>query len=319
VRKMYIEKRLGVREGYWDGIWASSSIEEAIRFCEFDPLRRVFERYFPRSGKILEGGCGLGQYVIYYKRLGYDIHGIDFASETIRRILEYDPTIPVSVGDVERLNFPDNYFDVYYSGGVIEHFEEGPFRALQEAYRVLKPDGILILTVPYINLTRKTEDFLLKLRGNSRKEWKRNGERIGYILTHRYEIENSPFEGLEFFQYLHGKKEIMDVVQKAGFDVISHKGLSIQWGLRDFAIFKWLNDRIGSRRYQSSETKTPSGEKSSSMHKFVEISSWKRFMKRLIVEEDERVVMFKPILSVLQRTCANLLLLICKVYKGGSL
>jgi SAM-dependent methyltransferase len=76
-----------------------------------------------------------------------------------KRILEYDPTMPVSVGDVECLNYPDNYFDIYFSGGVIEHFEEGPLRVLQEAHRVLKPDGILILTVPYINLSRKIEDM----------------------------------------------------------------------------------------------------------------------------------------------------------------
>jgi len=312
---MYLQKSLGVKEGYWDGVWSSSSIEDTVRFCEFDPLRRVFERYFPRSGRILEGGCGLGQYVIFYKRLGYDIQGVDFASETIGRILKYDPTIPVSVGDVEHLNYPDNYFDVYYSGGVIEHFEEGPFHALKEAYRVLKNDGILILTVPYINLTRKTEDFLLRLCGKSGKEWESNGERSGYTLTLNYEIENSPFVGLEFFQYLHGKKEIMDVMEKAGFKVISHKGLAIQWGLMDFAIFKWLNDLIGSRRRRTSGAEIPPGEESAPFSKGGEIFPWKKLMKRLIVAEDERITIFRPILSVLQRTCANLLLLICKVKK----
>ncbi len=107
MRKHYIEKELGANEDYWDTNWGGHSIEDAVRFCEFSPLRRIFDDYFPRPGKILEGGCGLGQCVIYYVRQGYDIEGIDFAEKTIRRILEVDPSIPVKVGDVNSLDYPD--------------------------------------------------------------------------------------------------------------------------------------------------------------------------------------------------------------------
>jgi ubiquinone/menaquinone biosynthesis C-methylase UbiE len=39
--------------------------------------------------------------------------------------------------------------------GVVEHFEQGPLPALKEAYRVLKPDGMIFVSVPTFNIIRK--------------------------------------------------------------------------------------------------------------------------------------------------------------------
>ena len=153
--KKYIPDELGHADKYWDQNWHSMSIESAVSFCEADPIRAVLDEYLPRRGKILEAGCGLGQWVVYYRRKGYLIEGVDYAEETIKRILEYDGKLPVKIADVRWLPYPDDYFDAYYSGGVIEHFEEGPYVVLQEAARVLKNGGILIISVPYMNLMRQ--------------------------------------------------------------------------------------------------------------------------------------------------------------------
>ena len=59
--------------------------------------------------------------------------------------------MPVIQGDILDLKYPDAHFDAYISQGVIEHFEEGPQQALNEAWRVLKPDGLAFITVPYLN------------------------------------------------------------------------------------------------------------------------------------------------------------------------
>jgi ubiquinone/menaquinone biosynthesis C-methylase UbiE len=39
--------------------------------------------------------------------------------------------------------------------GVIEHFEVGPIKALKEAYRVLKPNGLIFVSTPMVNIIRK--------------------------------------------------------------------------------------------------------------------------------------------------------------------
>ena len=46
--------------------------------------------------------------------------------------------------------------------GVIEHFEEGPQIALNEAYRVLKVNGTLIVAVPYQNVYNDGRIYLAR-------------------------------------------------------------------------------------------------------------------------------------------------------------
>ena len=46
------------------------------------------------------------------------------------------------------MSFPDNHFDAYLSLGVIEHWEEGPQQAIDEAYRVIKPGGYFFVSTP---------------------------------------------------------------------------------------------------------------------------------------------------------------------------
>jgi len=46
----------------------------------------------------------------------------------VEKAKEFDPDLPIVVGDVQNLDYPDSSFDAYISLGVVEHFEEGgPF------------------------------------------------------------------------------------------------------------------------------------------------------------------------------------------------
>jgi len=141
----------------WTGVWGSvQDLKKSFDNADSDYLAPFFRKFFPRPpGKILEGGCGIGKYVAAYKRLGYDIRGVDFSADTIRRVKDFDPSLPIEEGNIEALPYDDNTFDCYYSGGVIEHFEEGPDGPLREARRVLRNGGVLLATVPYVNLLRR--------------------------------------------------------------------------------------------------------------------------------------------------------------------
>ena len=50
--------------------------------------------------------------------------------------------------DLEKTHFPDNYFDVIMTSEVFEHVAR-PYKAFQEIYRILKPGGIHVMTVPH--------------------------------------------------------------------------------------------------------------------------------------------------------------------------
>lgn len=50
--------------------------------------------------------------------------------------------------DVEQLSFADGSFDLVLSNDVLEHVVN-PAKALEEAYRILRPQGELLMTVPF--------------------------------------------------------------------------------------------------------------------------------------------------------------------------
>ncbi len=77
--------------------------------------------------------------------------------------------------NVENCTFPfeDNFFDVVMFCEVIEHLAGDPVKALKEIKRVLKPEGILVLTTP--NVCRIENILKLIVGGNIYDPYSRHG------------------------------------------------------------------------------------------------------------------------------------------------
>jgi SAM-dependent methyltransferase len=108
----------------------------------------------PSSTRVLDAGCGEGVIVDEYApRL--DITGLDanYASERVRQ------------GSLTALPFPDGSFDRALCLDVLEHlaYEDQP-RALAELFRVLRPGGELLVSVPNLAHLQSRIQFLLRGR-----------------------------------------------------------------------------------------------------------------------------------------------------------
>jgi len=142
----------------WGENWKDIEIETILGIFKYPRVKKflnIFTSYLPENGRILEAGCGLGPWVIKLGTLGYKMAGIDYQQACIDKIKAYDNGQEVYTADVRNIPFEDNSFEAYLSWGVIEHFAEGPDKALEEAHRVLKDEGRLVLTVPYKNIFRR--------------------------------------------------------------------------------------------------------------------------------------------------------------------
>jgi len=155
-RLVFFNEKAAAR--YWDRHWESDDFEKIIRSGRKNREVIAATKKFlgrPAGQKILEGGCGRGQIVYALRELGYDAYGIDYAESTVRKINEKFPELKVSPGDVTKLEFPDGFFDAYWSLGVIEHFWDGYDEIASEMARVLKKGGFLFLTFPQFSPLRK--------------------------------------------------------------------------------------------------------------------------------------------------------------------
>jgi SAM-dependent methyltransferase len=106
-------------------------------------------------------------------------------------------TIPVAIFNIEKDPFPfaNDTFDVVLCMEVLEHLAYSPSHMLAESHRVLKPDGVLFLTVPnLINIKRLVLMFL-----NHTTEVPYSG----YGLYGRHQREFAPHEVLGLLRACH--------------------------------------------------------------------------------------------------------------------
>ncbi len=105
--------------------------------------------------RILESGCGTGRWMAFFERLGHRAVGIDDSAGPLRVARARDAELRLVRGDALDCPFAAASFDAVFSSYVAEHFEDGPRRLFTEIHRLLKPGGLLIVTVPFANAFRR--------------------------------------------------------------------------------------------------------------------------------------------------------------------
>lgn len=139
----------------WGKIWGRGSIETEIKRIQFEIYyTQPFSKLFPKGSRVLEAGCGFGRYCFWLEDKGIEAVGIDIVPSAIRIGKEYAKKSQlhrsvIFLGDVTRLSFRNRTFDGYISLGVIEHFQlfDDVEKTFQEAFRILKPDGMAYISV----------------------------------------------------------------------------------------------------------------------------------------------------------------------------
>jgi SAM-dependent methyltransferase len=109
-------------------------------------LRMIMEAGGPRlKGRVLDNGCGVGQYVEHLAQLGGVVIGLEFEYERARQAGERSPRILSAAG--EALPFPEAAFDLILSHEVLEHVADDR-AAVREMVRTLRTGGRIVLFVP---------------------------------------------------------------------------------------------------------------------------------------------------------------------------
>ena len=117
-------------------------------------LHRVLLRQFARGSQVLHAGCGGGQ-------VDQGIHeklrvtALDISADALALYQRHNPSVAaMKHGDILALPYAAGTFDGYYSLGVVEHFTDDEIRRiLDEAHRVLRPGGKVVLFWPHARAT----------------------------------------------------------------------------------------------------------------------------------------------------------------------
>ena len=138
---------------YHEAVW--EELEGNLQPSDW-PARRRFLLDRVRAGqRILDLGCGEGQFAAELQRAGAEVLAVDVAQEPLRRARAAHPELELSLIACEgEWELPDASFDVVWAGEVIEHVADTA-GWLSEVRRVLRPGGTLLLSTPAHPLLRR--------------------------------------------------------------------------------------------------------------------------------------------------------------------
>jgi len=126
---------------------------EAAPSLTYETYARVLLSRYPHLRKpgvrVLDYGCGLGQFLVAMKRRGAECLGIELSEVAARRVRE-QTGIEVVTGAEEALEArADDSFDMIALFSVLEHVCD-PGRLLRLVHRKLAPGGVVCAVVPNV-------------------------------------------------------------------------------------------------------------------------------------------------------------------------
>jgi SAM-dependent methyltransferase len=154
VTKMHPNVNEKTSTAYWHDIYAASpppALPSGWGIIARD-RQRLFRRYIPRRSSVLEIGCAPGIWLAWLaKTLDVRPSGLDYSPlgvESARKLFaRLSLTGDLQCEDVFSTSFAPASFDVVYSGGVIEHFDD-PAPLVRLHAKLAKPGGRVLITIP---------------------------------------------------------------------------------------------------------------------------------------------------------------------------
>jgi 2-polyprenyl-3-methyl-5-hydroxy-6-metoxy-1,4-benzoquinol methylase len=139
---------------HWDATWAGeiglrlpSPWISAIR-----DLQRLLRRYVKPGDQVLEVGCAPGKILAWVAAdLKARVSGLDYSARGIQQTTRLFDALGIPADlrqeDLRKTTLPRAGFDVVYSVGVIEHFDD-PREIVRDHLALVKAGGVALMTVP---------------------------------------------------------------------------------------------------------------------------------------------------------------------------
>jgi 2-polyprenyl-3-methyl-5-hydroxy-6-metoxy-1,4-benzoquinol methylase len=140
--------------GHWDDVWAGK-----VRMRLPSPwvvstrnLQRLLRPLVRPGDRVLEIGCAPGKMLAWVAaELGANVSGLDYSEKGLATARTLFSALGLHADfrceDLRATTYPEASFDVVFSVGVIEHFDD-PRDVVHDHLRLLAPGGTALMTVP---------------------------------------------------------------------------------------------------------------------------------------------------------------------------
>lgn len=132
-----------------DEYWKKEYFQISPAYYQSEILKSKELLSFEPGMKALDIGAGIGKGMIALKKAGFDTYGLE-PSPSFREKALTEMKINsdrLALGQIENVNYPENYFDLIILGAVLEHLYDAG-GSIVKVLKWLKPDGIIYIEVP---------------------------------------------------------------------------------------------------------------------------------------------------------------------------
>ena len=170
-----------MQENYWNDTYWKNHLEEhkgeSLDFLSdlwVDKYLKVINS-IPK-GKVLDLGCGLGQYTKYFIDKGFEVVSADISAEVLNRLKQtIEKANIIQLDMAKELPFEDNTFNLVFANLAIHYFDENTTqRLMKEVKRILKDGGYFIGSVNSTKTFKFIKDKAIKIEPNYYFESGRN-------------------------------------------------------------------------------------------------------------------------------------------------
>ncbi len=183
-----VEEHFHTVASYWKDVYSQDTLNGAIYRQRRAAVLNFVERLrLPSSARVLEVGCGAGSTSVQVAKLGLRVEALDAVAEMVlltgqaARADGVQNLLTVRQGDVHRIPFADNRFDVAIAIGVMEWMPSLD-TPLQELQRVVRPGGWLIVNVDNSRALHCLIDPRMNpLMGGAKRYIRRLAERFRWV------------------------------------------------------------------------------------------------------------------------------------------
>lgn len=213
-----VNKIISETEQGYDLISDKFSATRKFMWRDLEFIREKIEA----QGKLLDLGCGNGRLIETLKDKNVKYYGVDVSQKLIEIARQKYPQFSqnfIKITGQDSLPFSDNFFNTAVSIAVFHHFPSHEYRLkmAQEIYRILKPEGILIVSVwnlwQWKYFSCVLANWWQKIKGKSDLAW----------TDCRISFQNN--QGMKFNRYHHAffVRELMGIFITQGFQIMEIK------------------------------------------------------------------------------------------------
>lgn len=157
-------------KSYWNDKYWDKHLKE-------DDLENIEELWIKKyeyiinkenNKKVLDLGCGIGQYTKYFVDNGYEVVATDISEKALNYLSNKLPSVKTVLQDMtNKFDFEDNQFDIVFANLSIHFFSiEETLKLLDEIYRILKPNGYFIGSVNSTSAYEYIKNHVVEIEEN---------------------------------------------------------------------------------------------------------------------------------------------------------